>query len=55
MLTARRRLYTRCTIMPNHPARARLVFLRVAGEVNVDVHEHTGVREVRDVGPRRGE
>ena len=45
------RLYTRCTIMPNHPARARLVFLRVAGEVNIAVHERAGVSEVRGEEP----
>ena len=36
--------------MPDHPARARNVFLRVAGEVGVDVHERAGVREVRSNG-----
>ena len=33
--------------MPDHPAGARRVFLRVAGEVGVAVHEHTGVQKVR--------
>ena len=45
--TPPRRLYTRGGIMPDHPAGARRVFLRVAGEVGVAVHEHTGVQEVR--------
>ncbi len=42
-----RRLYTRGGIMPDHPAGARRVFLRVAGEVGVAVHEHMGVQKVR--------
>ncbi len=33
--------------MPDHPAGARKVFLRVAREVGVAVHEHTGVQKVR--------
>ena len=44
--TASCRLYTRGGIMPDHPAGARRVFLRVANEVGVAVHEHTGVQEV---------